>query len=267
MWADERVREEGLLATGNPRKRKTTKRKATKKRTSSRSRRKNPDTAWETPRVGEVDERSLKGHPKYKIRIYADETPADFVGALGEDAYFAQIIGPDGEVLGEEGGNEGRFGPYATSDTANAAADFIGNMLAGADATLQANPTQRKRLASKARRNLAKPNGLFDPGMGLPQEGLFGAQLSSPTTGPIEKEDLSKIQLMGLPQDAEKANALGYYFGILRGMDTCGWSPKKVWARRQYRKRLANLIIKSANDMQQAILSPDKVKKVPKVRR
>ena len=239
-------------ARKKPVRKTAAKRKATKKRGSRR--RKNPELA--VPAVGETVEVPLASHPEYTLQVKGKKTPKKYIATLGEDSYYAKIIGPDGEVIGKAKGQTGEFGPYESPADANVAANFLGGILIGADEVLEANPTKRKRLASNARRHFAKPNGgIWDEAKSV--IGIGGPQLEAGGKSALAEEDITGAQaLVGLPREPKSSYRLGYYFGILRGMDACGYTPSKFLERRRFRKELQNTIIRSVNQLQQAVISP-----------
>lgn len=115
----------------------------------------------------------------------------------------------------------GWAGPYkgvGALEKAYAKASLIGGQLTGAREFIE-NPGRRKTLYSGARRTLAKSN---------PKE------KRAPLTGVENIDDL--VQSMGIPSDAEEAYRVGYAWGVIRGLDTCGIQNyfKRVKIRKQY---------------------------------
>lgn len=100
----------------------------------------------------------------------------------------------------------------------------IGGSMVGAGQVMKAisNPTKLKKLNSDARRFFAKKN----------------PRIKNPKL-PRDEADVSDIKdLVGMfkiPDDAEEAFRYGLYFGIVRGLDTCG--VQNFFKRKQIRKR------------------------------
>lgn len=192
---------------------------------------------------------------------------------------------------------EGMMGPFATSLEANQAADLVAAIFSGERDVHVANPTQRRRLTSGARKHFAKRNpagSVFDaealgatgkePALGIgPMDApsarsklwktsqrlaksVFGDDASDLTVqeGGVQEDELGSFeQVVGVPSNDPAATfRMGYYYGILRGINSC--KIKDYFKREQFRRRFERRIIEAYNKMAQSAIKDAKNVKVRK---
>jgi hypothetical protein len=127
------------------------------------------------------------------------------------------------------------------------AAHMAGRILVGERDYTIANPAERRRLEQNMRRYFAKPNPIWDKG--------FKIDLG---TQNLDDVNVDISPLTGLPgNDPEEAWRLGYYSGILRGMEKCtpfDVGTKKWRERRRFRKQMAQKVWEAHNNLQKSLI-------------
>jgi len=170
--------------------------------------------------------------------------------------------------------DRGIIGPFPTSMEANQAADLVASIFAGGRDVAISNPAQRRKLVSVARRGAAKRNPeLFGAKQvwGATKKGakglgnIFGADTGELVTkeGGVTEEEIDSLeQQMGLPSSDPAATfRMGYYWGILRGIKSCGITD--IFKRKAFERQFQKKVIEAYNDMaQEAIKKGGRVRKV-----
>jgi len=196
-----------------------------------------------------------KGAGRKKVRIFGEKPRAEWKGA-GEVVFFVQILDDDGNPIGGVVGdpNSGKMGPLPDGPTIDAEVSKLMGIFQGEDDMVEANPVQRQRLRSNTRRFFAKENGFWSE--------VSGASVPVELTdsGPVSPGELESFEdIVGIPVgDPKAAWRVGYYYGMLRGIDSCKWypDPKGMWERRQFRKEFERKIIGAYNSLAKAAMSP-----------
>lgn len=115
-------------------------------------------------------------------------------------------------------------------------AHVLGGLLTGAEQVSEAisNPSKLKRMHTTAKRNLAK------------REKRRGRKKNpeAPRVKAGTADIKSLASLYAIPDDAEEAFKLGLYFGIMRGIDTCG--VQNYFERKRIRKKFAEQLMRGA---------------------
>jgi len=134
-------------------------------------------------------------------------------------------------------GKEKSFLTKRVSDIRSKSA-VLGGLMTGATEVSKAvsNPTKLRRLKNSSDRYFAKVNPKRgrrkNPPVGIPRV------KASP-------EDIKSLQsLYAIPDDAAEAYRLGFYFGIIRGIDTCG--VQNYFERRRIRKEFSQKLLSGA---------------------
>ena len=161
--------------------------------------------------------------------------------------------------------NRGIVGPFPTSMEANQAADLVASIFSGESDVTISNPTQRRKLVSAAKRGAAKRNPeLFGAKevWGKAKKGakglgnVFGADAATLVTkeGGVTEEELDSLESqMGLPSSDPAATfRMGYYWGILRGINSCGITD--VFKRAAFKRQFQKKVIEAYNEMAQAAI-------------
>lgn len=137
----------------------------------------------------------------------------------------------------------GWSGPYKSLDRAYRKANLIGGQMTGAQEFLAANPARRRTLYMGARRALAKHNppalaGLLGPT--IPRSAMTGTETFADIAESID-----------VPPRSEDAFRVGYAWGVMNGIDTCGvqnWNKRRK-LRRAYEKEILSSYAKVAGDI------------------
>lgn len=162
----------------------------------------------------------------------------------------------------------GIIGPFPTSLQANQVADVVAAVFSGERDVVMSNPAQRRKLVAASRRGMAKANPELTgsaqvwertkkgaKGLGS----LFGGKSEELVVkeGGVEVEELDQFdQMLGLPNNDPSATfRMGYYYGVLRGMNSCGL--QNMFKRAQFRRQFQKNIIKSYNELAQKAISKD----------
>ena len=195
----------------------------------------------------------LKGPSRMTAKIYG-EKPKKGQTRTGDVVWYVQIFTDDGKPVGGEGKNGGRIGPLLDGAAAYGIINSIWGLVQGEEDVIEANPVQRARLNSSARRKLARKNdGIWD---------LMSRPLSSVKTeeakGNIVSDEMKNLAFdssVGVPGDPSAAMQIGYYRGILRGMNTCKWYPDPFGAlhRWTFRREMDKRLIEAYNSLAQDI--------------
>ena len=195
---------------------------------------------------------------------------------------------------------DGMMGPFSTSLEANQAADLIAAIFSGERDIHTANPTTRRKMNASARRYFAKKNaagGAFDPSeLGASSDdkplgtgpldksgprsklwtsgqklakGIFGSEAGDLAVkeGGVEDSELESFdEIVGIPsQDPAATFRMGYYYGILRGINSCSITDyfKRVAFRRQFERK----IIQAYNQLAQQAIKKNKAGASAKIRK
>lgn len=141
------------------------------------------------------------------------------------EGYWTKVVTKVDPELGKSF-DTGWAGPFKGADGIEKAyrkGEVIGAQLTGAREFIAANPTRRKAMTSSARRTLAKSNPKIE---------------RDPLSG--EERFLDIESSIGIPDDPDQAYRVGYAWGVIRGIDTCGVQNflKRKKIRKQYEKQI-----------------------------
>ena len=136
----------------------------------------------------------------------------------------------------------GWSGPYKSLDRAYLKANLIGGQMTGAQEFLSANPARRRTLYMGARRALAKHNPKMADFLGpsIPRSAMTGTETFADIAESID-----------VPPRSEDAFRVGYAWGVMNGIDTCGvqnWNKRRK-LRRAYEKEILSSYAKVAGDI------------------
>jgi hypothetical protein len=193
-----------------------------------------------------------KGAGRKTVRIFGEKPKKSWKGA-GDVVFYIQILDDDGNPIGGVVGDadSGKIGPLPDGPTIDAEISKLMGIFQGEDDMVEANPVQRQRLRSQTRRFFAEPNGFADVvGASVPVE-VSKSQVSA---GELESFD----DIVGIPVgDPKAAWRVGYYYGMLRGINSCKWypSPTGIWERRKFRKEFERKIIAAYNALARDAMS------------
>lgn len=199
------------------------------------------------PKAGKT--KKIKGPSRMTAKIYGEKPKKGHVRA-GDVVWYVEAFDDDGKAIGSAGKKGGRIGPLLDGAAAYGIVNSIWGMTQGEQDAIEANPVQRNRLKSKARRNLARKNdGIWDlvrPWSGKPT-------ITEPE-GPVSEaqlEGLSFESSVYVPGNPIEAMQLGYYRGIVRGMNSCKWYPSPTgWLQQQaFRKELDKKLVQAYNNL------------------
>jgi len=113
-------------------------------------------------------------------------------------------------------------------------AAVLGGLMTGAEEVAKAvsNPTKIRRLANSADRFFKKRSPKSN-------------RKKNPKMGKSSVADIKSLEaLFDLPDDPEEAAEIGFYFGIIRGLDTCG--VQNYFERQRIRKKFNEKILSGA---------------------
>ena len=150
------------------------------------------------------------------------------------------------QVVSNDGLKKSPVYRFKDCDTVLARGHVVGGALMGARKVIGAmsNPASLRRLHANATRNLKKmapkrkKNPIFKKSR-IPREAADVGTF----------EDLS--DMISLPSDPEQAYRLGYYAGIIKGIDTCGVQNylKRRRLRDEYEQRLIDAALTQARSL------------------
>jgi len=201
------------------------------------------------PKAGKT--KKLKGPSRMTAKIYGEKPKKSQVRA-GDVIWYVEVFDDDGKPIGSEGKKGARVGPILDGAAAHGIINLLWGMAQGEEDVIEANPVQRNRLKSKARRKLARKNESYAGGIwDLLRPG--SPQMTEPK-GPVSEEQLENLSFESsimVPASSIEAMQLGYYRGIVRGMNTCKWYPSVTgWLQqRAFRKELDKKLVGAYNNL------------------
>lgn len=134
-------------------------------------------------------------------------------------------------------GKEQSFFTKRMSDIKTKSA-VLGGLMTGAEEVAKAvsNPTKIRRLANSADRFFKKRSN---------KSNRKKNPKKNPKMGKSSVSDIKSLEaLFDLPDDPEEAAEIGFYFGIIRGLDTCG--VQNYFERQRIRKKFNEKILSGA---------------------
>lgn len=215
------------------------------------------------PKAGKT--KKVKGPGRMTGKIYGEKPKKDQKRA-GEVVWYVEVFDDDGKPVGaDEGKKKARIGPILDGAAAYGIMNSIWGIAQGEQDVIEANPVQRRRLNSTARRKLARKNdGIWDyiktPSI-TTEKGRISAE---------EAQAMAFDSAVGTPADPYAAQQLGYYRGILRGMATCKWYPDPLGAlnRWQFKRELNKRYIEAINRLAEGVAEYEpQVRPIRQVRR
>jgi len=195
------------------------------------------------PKAGKT--KKLKGPARMTAKIYG-EKPKKGQTRASDVIWTVEVFDDDGKAVGSEGKKDGRMGPILDGAAAYSMINSVWGMAQGEDDVIEANPVQRNRLKAKARRNLARKNdGIWDI-LSRPEIKQAKGRISAEETA-----NLSFDTSVMVPGDPTAAMQIGYYQGIVRGMNTCKWYPDPLgfFNRWAFRKELDKRLVEAYNNL------------------
>jgi hypothetical protein len=167
------------------------------------------------------------------------------------EGYWTKVVTKVDPELGKSF-DTGWAGPFSGSDGIEKAyrkGEVIGAQLTGAREFIVANPTRRKSMSSSARRVLAKSNPKLE---------------RDPLSGEEKFRDIESS--IGIPDDPDQAYRVGYAWGVIRGIDTCGVQNflKRKKIRKQYEKQILDAYKQIARSATEPIDSDGRSSRMPR---
>jgi hypothetical protein len=212
------------------------------------------------PKAGKVV--TKKGPARMTVKIFGEKAKASWPNA-GDVVWYVQILDDDGKPIGgrDKKKASGKVGPLLDGVTVDSTVNMLAGLFQGEDDAIEANPIQRRRLNAKARRMTAKKNGVGE-WIGGPKRTVKEGRLETSEVGSFE-------HAVGIPADPAAAHQIGYYEGILRGINTCKWypSPTGMWDRYKFRRAMRQRYFDAINNLAVDITkAPKKVKRIARMR-
>jgi hypothetical protein len=181
-----------------------------------------------------------KGPTRMKAKISGEKAKKGMHSADGV-VWYIEMYDDDGKKMGK------KLGPFVDGIALSSALSGMFGLLQGEQDAIEANPIQRNRLKSTARRKLARKNGVKE---------WFTGEDFNVESGPVDLDDKNPFKgMMGLPASSAEAHQMGYYRGIIRGLKACKWypSPTGIYKRWQFERDMRKKLFDTMNSLAQQI--------------